>query len=109
MIPLTAANVTTANVQDNQIYVPLTSSLSSVFSLPYLLYMIADPGYDETLYEYSKKIFGIDLICSQQKDMKVIPKIGLSLYTFINLHWNRLSTVREERYIESLIEYIKAV
>ena len=33
--PLTA-DVTTANVQDNQMYVPLTSS-SSVFSLPYVL------------------------------------------------------------------------
>ena len=44
-------------------YIPLTSS-SAVFSLPYLLYMIADPGYDDKkLYEYSKKVLGIDLIC----------------------------------------------
>ena len=33
IVPLTA-DVTTANVQDNQMYVPLTSSSSSVFSLP---------------------------------------------------------------------------
>ena len=32
VVPLTAADVTTANVQDNQMYVPLTSS-SAVFSL----------------------------------------------------------------------------
>ncbi len=52
VVPLTA-DVTTANVQDNQMYVPLTSSSSSsVFSLPYVLYMIADPGYDDKkLYE----------------------------------------------------------
>jgi hypothetical protein len=37
-------------------YVPLTSS-SLVFSLPYVLYMIADPGYDDkNLYKYSKSI-----------------------------------------------------
>ena len=33
-------DVTTANVQNNQMYVPLTSS-SSAFSLSYVLYMIA--------------------------------------------------------------------
>ena len=65
VVPLTA-DVTTANVQDNQMYVPLTSSHSlfpfSVFSLPYVLYMIADPGYDDkNLYKYSKKVLGIDL------------------------------------------------
>ncbi|HEY6536099.1 MAG TPA: transposase, partial [Candidatus Nitrosocosmicus sp.] len=61
IVPLTA-DVTTANVQDNQLYVSLTSS-SSVFSLPYVLYMIADPGYDDKkLYEYSKNTLGIDLV-----------------------------------------------
>jgi hypothetical protein len=61
VVPLTA-DVTTANIQDNQMYVPLTSSL--VFSLPSVLYMVADPGYDDkNLYEYSKKVLGIDLVC----------------------------------------------
>ena len=43
IVPLTAG-VTTANVQDNQMYVPLTSSSSSsslVFSLPSALYMVS--------------------------------------------------------------------
>ena len=53
MVPLTAY-VTTDNVQDNQMYIPLTSS-SSIFSLLFLRYMAADPGYDDKeLYEYSK-------------------------------------------------------
>jgi hypothetical protein len=39
VVPLTA-DVTTANVPDNKMYVPLTSS--SVFSLPSVLYTIAD-------------------------------------------------------------------
>ena len=44
-------------------YIPLTSS-SLVFSLPSLWYMVADPGYDDKkLYEYSKKVLGIDLVC----------------------------------------------
>ena len=55
---------TTANVPDNKMYVPVTSSSSSVFSLLSTLYMIADPGYDDkNLYEYSKKTLGIDLVC----------------------------------------------
>jgi hypothetical protein len=51
-------------------YVPLTSSPSpspspsSVYSLPCVLYMIADPGYDAMkMYEYSKRVLGIDLVC----------------------------------------------
>jgi len=56
------ADITTANVPDNRMYIPLTSA--SLFSLLYLLYMIADPGYDDKkLYEYSKKELGIDLVC----------------------------------------------
>ncbi len=58
VVPLTA-DVTTANVQDNQVYIPLTSSSSSssssssVFSLPSLRHMAADPGYDDRkLYGY---------------------------------------------------------
>ena len=58
IVPLTAEDVTTtANVPDNKMYIPLTSSSSSsVFSLPLVCYMVADPGYDaKKLYEYSKK------------------------------------------------------
>ncbi len=96
VVPLTA-DVTTANVQDNQMYVPLISSSLSVFSLPYVLYMIADPGYDDkNLYKYSKKVLGIDLVCPVVERYKSTPKRGLSLYVFINRHWGRLSTAREE-------------
>ncbi len=67
VVPLTAADVTTtASILDNKMYVPLTSSSpsSSVFSLPSLCYMTADPGYDDKkLDKYSKKILGIDLVC----------------------------------------------
>ena len=65
IVPLTAEDVTTtANVPDNKMYIPLTSSSSSsVFSLPLVCYMVADPGYDaKKLYEYSKGL-GMDLVC----------------------------------------------
>ena len=84
VVPLTA-DVTTANVPDNQMYVPLTSS-SSAFSLPYVLYMIADPGYDDkNLYKYSKKVLGIDLVCPVER-YKSTSKERLELYAFINRH-----------------------
>ena len=94
VIPLTA-DVTTANVQDNKMYVPLTSSSSSVFYLPYVLNMAADPGYDaKKLYEYSKKILKIDLVCPVKR-YKSTPKERLDLYVFINRYWGRQSTARE--------------
>ncbi len=44
----------------------LTSSSS--FSLPLAMYMIADPGYeDKKLYEYSKKVLEIDLVCPVER------------------------------------------
>ena len=62
------ADVTTANVPDNRMYIPLTSSLFSVFSLPCVWYMIANPGYDDkNLYKYSKKVLGIDLVCPVER------------------------------------------
>jgi len=79
IVPLTA-DVTTANVQDNQMYVSLTSS--SVFSLPLTCYMVADPGYDDKeLYEYSKKVLGIDLVCPVER-YKSTPKKRLELVCF---------------------------
>ena len=66
VVPLTA-DVTTANVPDNKMYVPLTSS-SLIFPLSSLWYMVADPGYDDKeLYGYSKKILGIDLVCTVER------------------------------------------
>ena len=63
IVPLTAEDVTTTNLPDNKMYIPLTSSHShspfSVFSLPYVLYIIDDPGYDDkNLYKYSKRVLG---------------------------------------------------
>ena len=96
-VPL-IADVTTANVQDNKMYIPLTSYHSpfSAFSLPLVCYMVADPGYDDKkLYEYSKKTLGIDLVCPLLKDTKTFPRRGLRLYAFFNQYWDRQYTARE--------------
>jgi hypothetical protein len=66
VVPLTAY-VTIANVPDNKMSVLLTSSIF-VLSLPTLSYMTADPEYDDKeLYEYHKKIIGINLICPVER------------------------------------------
>ena len=106
-VPLTA-DVTTANVQDNQMYVTLTSS-SSVFSLPSLRHMAADPGYDDRkLYQYSRKALGMDLVCPVER-YKNTSKKRLELVCFYQ------STLGQSIYnqrgisVEPLIGHIKSV
>ncbi|MER5176549.1 MAG: transposase [Candidatus Nitrosocosmicus sp.] len=108
VVPLTA-DVTTANVSDNRMYIPLTSS-SSVFSLPYLLYMIADPGYDDKkLYEYSKKTLGIDLICPVERYKSTFKK-RLELVCFYESVLGQQAIYSRRRIsIEPLIEHIKSI
>jgi hypothetical protein len=112
VVPLTA-DVTTANVQDNQMYVPLTSSHSlfpfSVFSLPYVLYMIADPGYDDkNLYKYSKKVLGIDLICPVKR-YESTSKKKLELVCFYQSALGQAIYSQRRISIEPLIEHIKSI
>jgi hypothetical protein len=67
IVPFTA-DITTANVADNNMYVPLTSSSSSIFSLPIIHHMVADPGYDnKELYRYSKNTLRIDIVCPVER------------------------------------------
>jgi len=108
VIPLTA-DITTANVQDNQMYVPLTSS-SRVFSLPLSLrYMAADPGYDaKKLYEYSKKTLGIDLVCPVER-YKSTSKKRREIVCFYESVLGQAIYNRRGISIEPLIEHIKSV
>ncbi len=107
VVPITA-DVTTANVQDNQMYVPLTSSSSS-FSLPYVLYMIADPGYDDkNLYKYSKKVLGIDLVCPVER-YENTPKERLEVVCFYESELGQSIYSQRRISIEPLIEHIKSV
>jgi len=106
VVPLTA-DITTANVPDNRMYIPLTSSL--IFSLPYLLYMIADPGYDDKkLYEYSKKVLGIDLVCPVER-YKSTSKERLELVCFYESALGKAIYSQRRISIEPLIEHIKSI
>ena len=110
VVPLTA-DVTTANVPDNQMYVALTSSSSSssIFLLPILRYMAADPGYDDRkLYEYSKKILGMDLVCPVER-YKSTSKKRLELVSFYESALGQAIYSRRKTSIEPLIEHIKSV
>lgn len=101
------ADVTTANVPDNRMYIPLTSS--SLFSLPYVLYMIADPGYDaKKLYEYSKKVLGIDLVCPVER-YESTSKERLELVCFYQSVLGQAIYSQRGISVEPLIEHIKSV
>jgi hypothetical protein len=108
IVPLTS-DVTTANVPDKRMYIPLTSSSSSVFGLPSALYMVADPGYDDKkLYEYSKKVLGIDLICPVKR-YESTPKKRLELVCFYQSVLGQTIYSQRRISIEPLIEHIKSV
>ena len=107
VVPLTA-DVTTANVPDNRMYIPLTSS-SLVFSLPSLCYIVADPGYDDKkLYEYSKKVLGIDLVCPVKR-YKSTSKKRLEFVCFYESELGQVIYSQRRISIEPLIEHIKSV
>ena len=107
VVPLTA-DVTTANVPDNRMYIPLTSS-SLVFSLPYVLYMVADPGYDDkNLYKYSKKVLGIDLVCPVERYESPL-KERLELVCFYQSILGQAIYSHRKISVEPLIEHIKSV
>ena len=89
-------------------YIPLTSS-SSVFSLPYVLYIIADPGYDDNnLYKYSKKVLGIDLVCPVER-YKSTSKERLELVCFYQSVLGQAIYSQRRISIEPLIEHIKSI
>ena len=95
--------------QDNQMYVPLTSSPSfSVFSLPLVCYMVADPAYDaKKLYKYRKEL-GIDLVCPVER-YKSTPKKRLEIVCFYESEIGQDIYSHRRISIEPLIEHIKSV
>ena len=106
-VPLTA-DVTTANVQDNQIYVPLTST-SSVFSLTSMHHMTADPGYDDRkLYQYSRKALGMDSVCPVERYRNTSTN-RLELECFYQSALGQFIYNQRGISVEPLIEHIKSV
>ncbi len=90
-------------------YVSLSLS-SSVFSLPYILYIIADPEYDDKkLYEYSKKVLGVDLVVCPVERYESTSKKRLDLVCFYQLVVGKKFYNRRRVSIELLMEHIKSV
>jgi hypothetical protein len=106
VVPL-SADITTANVQDNQIYYALTSSLPYT-TIKKTHYMIADPGYDDqNLYNLST-ILGFQLVCPVSR-YKNTPQERLQLVDFYESALGQAIYSKRSTSIEPLIEHIKSV
>ncbi|HET7285106.1 MAG TPA: transposase [Nitrososphaeraceae archaeon] len=103
IVPL-AADFTTANVQDNQMYNPMLSSSLS----PETYSMIGDSGYDDhKLYDLSTKR-GFELVCPVQR-YKNTPNNRLELIQFYESELGQAIYSWRSKSIEPLIEHIKSV
>ena len=106
IVPL-AADFTTANVQDNQMYNPMISSSSSSLFLE-TCFMIGDSGYDDNkLYDLSTKR-GFELVCPVQR-YKNTPKNRLELIQFYESELGQAIYSWRSKSIEPLIEHIKSI
>jgi hypothetical protein len=112
IVPL-AADFTTANMQDNQMYNPMTSSSSSssfsTTTIPEeICYMIGDSGYDDhKLYELSTNR-GYALVCPVQR-YEHTPADRLELIQFYESELGQAIYSLRSKSIEPLIEHIKSV
>ena len=109
IVPL-AADVTTANVQDNQMYNPIisSSSISSSILSPEICFMIGDSGYDDhKLYDLSTKR-GFELVCPVQR-YEHTPADRLELIQFYESELGQAIYSWRSKSIEPLIEHIKSV
>ena len=110
IVPL-AADFTTANIQDNQMYNPMTSSSSSfsTTTIPEeICYMIGDSGYDDhKLYDLSTNR-GYALVCPVQR-YEHTPADRLELIQFYESELGQAIYSLRSKSIEPLIEHIKSV
>src|ERR671919_3229485 len=103
IVPL-AADFTTANVQDNQLYNPMTSSLFTEETC----FMIGDSGYDDQkLYDLSINR-GFELICPVQRYVNTSTK-RLQLIEFYESELGQAIYCWRSKSIEPLIEHLKRV
>jgi hypothetical protein len=104
IVPL-AADFTTANVQDNQIYNPMISSSSLSQET---CFVIGDSGYDDhKLYDLSTKR-GFELVCPVQR-YEHTPADRLELIQFYESKLGQAIYSWRSKSIEPLIEHIKSV
>ena len=111
VVPL-AADFTTANVQDNQLYNPMTAASSSSSSSSLFTeetsFMIGDSGYDDQkLYDLSINR-GFELVCPVQR-YEHTPADRLELVQFYESELGQAIYSWRSKSIEPLIEHIKSV
>lgn len=106
VVPL-MADVTAANVPDNQVYPALVSSLPSE-TVKKVHYMVADPGYDDHyLYELSTDL-EFQLVCPIRR-YKNTPVERLQLIDFYQSAIGQVIYSKRSTSIEPLIEHIKSI
>jgi hypothetical protein len=106
VVPL-AADFTTANIQDNQMYNPMTSSTTSTPEEK-ICYMIGDSAYDDDkLYDLSTNR-GFELVCPVQR-YEHTPADRLELIQFYESELGQAIYSWRSKSIEPLIEHIKSV
>jgi hypothetical protein len=101
------ADFTTANIPDNQMYSILTASLSFTI-IRKMLYMSADPGYDDhELYDLNRDS-GFQLVCPVQR-YKNTSDDRIKLVEFYESNVGQAIYSLRGKSIEPLIEHIKSV
>jgi transposase len=107
IVPL-AADFTTANIQDNQIYNPMTSSTITTTPEEKICYIIGDSAYDDDkLYDLSANR-GCALVCPVQR-YEHTPADRLELIQFYESELGQAIYSWRSKSIEPLIEHIKSV
>lgn len=107
IVPL-AADFTTANIPDNQMYSILITASLPFTIIKRTLYMSADPGYDDhELYELSRDM-GFQLVCPVQR-YKNTPIDRIKLIEFYESKVGQAIYSLRSISIEPLIEHIKSV
>jgi len=98
IVPLSAADVTTANIPDNHVYPDLTLSGLHPEIIKKIHYMIADPGYDDqSLYDLSMDL-GFELICPVHR-YKNTPQERQKLVDFYESPLEDRRYTHKEKYI----------
>ena len=107
IVPL-AADFTTANIPDNQMYSILITASLPVTIIKRTLYMSADPGYDDhELYDLSSSM-GFQLVCPVQR-YKSTPADRMKLIEFYKSEVGQTIYSLRSTSIEPLIGHIKSV
>ena len=107
IVPL-AVDFTTANIPDNQVYSILITASLPVTMIKRILYMSADPGYDDhELYDLSTDM-GFQLVCPVKR-YRNTPSDRIKLVEFYESDIGQTIYSLRSISIEPLIEHIKSV